>query len=323
MDKLCCESAENNSLAGTSDGSTIGTTTGEGSQRQQLIECDYDTQCPRLYKLIEEAEWDHVLYYLTEGQFYDTTFFPGILGNEPESPFLQTCTWVTALDEDGNVEWCQLPVHAALTFQAPLSVIQKLVEIYPKSVRCADDADMLPLHYAFRFGAEDDVLALLLEKFPQALNMKAVKDRLPLTLAHYGPRSDMGRIIDRCIGNSIRDARELWEEEYDNMFKQLKSSADKAIYQELQKTKARLENTQNLLAQATEEIAFLKEQQAAIESEKEQQASRILSASIDDTQKVVRFSGFTSSGVGSDQPLACVTATATASTAADAAVSSI
>ena len=179
---------------------------------------------------------------------------------------------------------------------------------------------MLPLHYAFRFGAEDDVLVLLLDKFPQALNKTAVKDRLPLTLAHYGPRSDLGRIIDRCIESSIQDAREVWEEEYDNMFKQLKSSADAAIHQELQKTKERLENTQNLLAQATEEIALLKEQQTATESEKEQQASGMTSASVDDTQKVLHFSGFSSSGVGSDLPPESV---ATGSTTTAAGVSSI
>ena len=182
---------------------------------------------------------------------------------------------------------------------------------------------MLPLHYAFRFGAEDDVLVLLLENFPQALSKKAVNDRLPLTLAHYGPRSDLGRIVDRYIANSIQDAREVWEEEYDNMFKHLKNSADMAIYQELQKTKASLENAQNLLAQATEEIALLKEQQAAIESENEQKASRITNTSMDDAQKVVRFSGFTSSGVGSYLPQESVTAAIASTTSTAAAVSGI
>ena len=283
---------------------------------------------------------------------------------------------MTALDEDGSVEWCQLPIHAALTYKAPLSVIQKLVEIFPKSVRCADDADskssslketknfdngfyahisnslryiylelttaaipfvsfvwmictwlflskVLPLHYAFRFGAEDGVLVLLLEKFPQALCKKAINDRLPLTLAHYGPRSDLGRIVDRYIANSIQDAREVWEEEYDNMFKHLRSSADTAIYHELQMTKASLAKTQNLLAQATEEIALLKEQQAATESENEQRASRITNTSMYDTQKVVHFPGFKPSGVGSYLPQESVTATIAPNTSTAADVSSI
>ena len=198
MDILCCDP-----LDGRDSGSegSITCSTNEG-----ILECDYDTQVTKLYQCIEERQWEEVLYFLETGKWYNTSIFSAF-GGKGDGPSVQARTWVTALDEAGNVRWCQLPLHAAVTFLAPFSVICKLVEVYPKSVRCADDQDMLPLHYAFRFGAEDDVLAHLLERFPQAIGKVAVKDRLPLDLAQYGPRPERGTIIDYYMQSAIKNAK--------------------------------------------------------------------------------------------------------------------
>jgi len=115
------------------------------------------------------------------------------------------------LDEAGSVRWCQLPLHAAITFQAPFEVVKKLVEVYPESIRCADDQDMLPLHYAFRFGSEDKVLAYILEEFPQALKKRALRNRLPLDMAHYSSKPERGVIIECYVETSIAEAKADWE----------------------------------------------------------------------------------------------------------------
>eukprot|EP00536_Pseudo-nitzschia_multiseries_P004077 jgi/Psemu1/302342/fgenesh1_kg.66_\ len=192
-----------------------GDSNAEGSvdHEGKILECDYDTTCTKLYKMIEGKQWEEIIYFLETGKWYfDTTFLTSIFfGPGPDSRFIESRTWVTALDEIGNVRWCQLPIHAAITFQAPFDVITRLVEVYPESIRCADDQDMLPLHYAFRFGSEDSVLAHILEEFPQALKKKALRDRLPLDMAHYSSKPERGVIIECYLETSIAEAKKNWE----------------------------------------------------------------------------------------------------------------
>lgn len=185
----------------------------------KILECDYDTTCTKLYKMIEGKKWDEILYFLESGKWYfDTTFVTSIFfGSGPDPRFVQSRTWVTALDEMGSVRWCQLPLHAAITFQAPFEVIKKLVEIYPESIRCADDQDMLPLHYAFRFGSEDKVLAYILEEFPAATKKRALRDRTPLDMAHYSTKPERANIIDCYVETALADARVEWEAERDDV----------------------------------------------------------------------------------------------------------
>jgi hypothetical protein len=227
-------------------------------QEDNILECDYDTQCTKLYKLIEDKQWEEVLYYLETGKFYDTSIFTQLFGKEPDPPSVQARTWVTALDESGDVRWCQLPLHAAVTFRAPHSVIEKLLDIYPKSVRCADDQDMLPLHYAFRFGAEDDVMALLLEKFPQAIGKRAVKDRTPLDMAQYSPKPERGIIIDYYVENAVRMAKAEWDNEYEKMVTGMRGEADASLKHELVSSRKKLRETEKQLNEAREEMDALK-----------------------------------------------------------------
>jgi hypothetical protein len=180
----------------------------------KILECDYNTTCTKLYKLMEGKSWDEIIYFLETGKWYfDATVFTSFFfGTGPDPRFIESRTWVTALDETGSVRWCQLPLHAAITFQAPFEVVKKLVEVYPESIRCADDQDMLPLHYAFRFGSEDKVLAYILEEFPQALKKKALRDRLPLDMAHYSSKPERGVIIECYVETSIAEAKSDWED---------------------------------------------------------------------------------------------------------------
>jgi hypothetical protein len=245
MDAFCCDPIEVNDT--DSDGSITW-------QDDNILECDYDTQCTKLYKLIEDKQWEEALYYMETGKFYDTSIFTPLFGKEPDPPSVQARTWVTALDETGDVRWCQLPLHAAVTFRAPHSVIEKLLEIYPKSVRCADDQDMLPLHYAFRFGSEDDVTALLIEKFPQAIGKRAAKARLPLDMAQYSPKPERGVIIEYFVDNAVRTAKAVWVNEHERLVAGIRNEADSSLKNELASSRKKLREAERMLTEAREEM---------------------------------------------------------------------
>jgi len=203
MDIICCKPVDTRD---DGDSNAGGSNTNDHDDGK-ILECDYNTKCTKLYKLMEGKKWEEILYFLETGKWYfDMTIFTSMFfGSGPDPRFIESRTWVTALDEMGSVRWCQLPLHAAITFQAPFEVIKKLVEVYPESVRCADDQDMLPLHYAFRFGSEDKILAYILEEFPQALKKKALRDRMPLDMAHYSSKPERGVIIECYVETSIAE----------------------------------------------------------------------------------------------------------------------
>jgi hypothetical protein len=242
------------------DDDSITLSTDEG-----ILECDYDKHCTKLYRAIEERQWEEVLYFLETGNWYSTSIFSAF-GEKEASPSTQARTWVTALDEYENVRWCQLPLHAAVTFLAPFSVISKLIEVYPKSVRCADDQDMLPLHYAFRFGADDDILVHLLDKFPQAIGKKAVKDRLPLDLAQYGPRPERGSLVEYYMRSAVRNAKNEWDQEYEKLVSNVKKQTDQSLMEELDETKQKL-------AEANKELEKMKIRKIKLGTKKKQVSS--------------------------------------------------
>jgi hypothetical protein len=249
FDFLCCDPVLESKESHDDDSITCSTDEG-------ILECDYDTQVTKLYHGIEERQWEEVLYFLETGNWYATSIFSAF-GDQGERPAVQAKTWVTALDDDGDVRWCQLPLHAAVTFLAPFAIIRKLVEIYPKSVRCADDQDMLPLHYAFRFGVDDEVLVHLLEAFPQAISKKAVKDRLPLDLAQYGPRPERGVVIDYYMQSAVRNAKTEWDSEYEKIVSNVGREADQKLKNELDEKTRKLNETMEELLLTRKELANL------------------------------------------------------------------
>jgi hypothetical protein len=240
MDVICCKPVDTRD-DGDSDAGGSSTNDHGG----KILECDYDTKCTKLYKLIESKNWEEIIYFLETGKWYfDTTIFTSMFfGSGPDPRFIESRTWVTALDEMGSVRWCQLPLHAAITFQAPFEVIKKLVEVYPESVRCADDQDMLPLHYAFRFGSEDKILAYILEDFPQALRKKALRDRMPLDMAHYSSKPERGVIIECYVEASIAEAKVDWDAE---MNAHVRSTSSNVEY-ELMEAKSNLKELEEKL----------------------------------------------------------------------------
>ena len=96
-------------------------------------------------------------------------------------------TWVlrwepgTRADEGGKkLRWMMLPLHFAMIFSAPVSVVDALLKAYPAAAHMTNDQGMLPLHLAYRNGVEDSVTNLLIAAYPQGVYFKDYKGRVPL-----------------------------------------------------------------------------------------------------------------------------------------------
>lgn len=125
-------------------------------------ECDYDRDPSPLYKAVEKKDWDQVIE---------------LCENNP----LLASTWVLRKEKDGQLRWRLLPLHAAIIFQAPYSVIETMLTSFPQSAMCKDDQGMLPLHLAFRnFPIQFDIVEELLTAHPAAVYVQDRKGRTPL-----------------------------------------------------------------------------------------------------------------------------------------------
>ena len=159
------------------------------------IECDYDINPTGLYQALERKEWKSAMDFMVEGTWRQGPFMILFPGKDTIPPEKQASMWVTRFEKDGSVRWSQIPLHAAITFGAPMALVQKLIHLYPLSVRCTDDQGMLPLHLAFKFSSDVCILRLLLEEFQEGLLAKDIKGRIPTQV-----RSDeRSKIIEQVI----------------------------------------------------------------------------------------------------------------------------
>jgi hypothetical protein len=198
--------------------------------RQIGPEVSYVDYCPALYRRLELQDYASVQKFLDTGA-WPGTFLPT---QDPISPATQARTWVTSFDKrntnqspsnsmDGDssasqtkakhrsktgsgipgVEWSRLAIHFALMHGVPDPIVDRLVELYPASARCADHEGRLPLHLAMQFGASDFVVARLLSKFPAAARVKSLpspaaflQPSTPVNSGLTGSRSNRSAIIN-------------------------------------------------------------------------------------------------------------------------------
>jgi len=169
------------------------------------LECNYEKNCTPLYKRIENEDWPVVASFLDTG-YWPNTFFPDKL-----TPSEQVKTWVTRFEkggidddeeEDEKIKWSQLPLHLAIVVDAPLGIVRRLVEHYPRGVQCTDDERMLPLHLALRQGSPDEIVDFLLKVFPEAVNARGKNKRTAVECAMRGRRKARARIIQTFLDQS-------------------------------------------------------------------------------------------------------------------------
>ena len=93
----------------------------------------------------------------------------------------EAACWVVRKERDGRLRWRLLPLHAALIFNAPVTVVEILLRAFPAAATLKDDQGMLPLHLACRNAPVNfEVLEELLTAYPAAVYVKDRKGRTPL-----------------------------------------------------------------------------------------------------------------------------------------------
>lgn len=123
--------------------------------------CDYDQSVTPLYEFLESSQWDQAR-------------------NRCQTHPTEVHTWIVRRNDHGGIRWKLLPLHAAVIFQSPMSVVDAMLAEHPLAVAKRDDQGMLPLHLAFRHKLEESIVERLLHQYPGGVVCRDRRDRLPL-----------------------------------------------------------------------------------------------------------------------------------------------
>jgi len=129
-------------------------------------EVDYDKECTELFHLIQDKNWDGAAECAKANPEQIKTW---VFRKEPENPT--------------KLRWRLLPIHAMCVFLSPESLMDLLLDNFPKAASMRDDQGMLPIHLACRNGSSKGVVKALLEAYPEGLKAIDRKKRTPLDLA--------------------------------------------------------------------------------------------------------------------------------------------
>jgi hypothetical protein len=138
------------------------------SQSDELI-CNYDMDRTKLHRLLEASAWDAVVARC-------------------QTDPIEARTWMIRHHKQTNkLRWRLLPLHTAVIFASPFSVVSELLKTYPAAASKPDDQGMIPLHLAFRHYENDErILQELLQAYPEGVNVKDYKGRMPIDLGRKG-----------------------------------------------------------------------------------------------------------------------------------------
>jgi len=214
----------------------------------------------------EEREFDKnptILYALVQKKLWKEAIARAKSNPEEAHAF------IVRKEKDGRIRWRLLPIHAAIVFKAPESVVEALLTAFPKGSEEKDDQGMLPLHLAFRNVATEGTVNMLLMAFPQSVETPDRKGRVPLTLAKAA--SDNSEIYTKLLekGSShyaiaaLTSARERVEAEQKEIFETKLEQARKFHDCALSEVEAAAEKTKTeleaKLSEKEEELAKIHE----------------------------------------------------------------
>jgi hypothetical protein len=114
-------------------------------------------------------------------------------------------------------------LHVACANEAPLDVIQSLVEMWPHAVKVKQKEGMLPLHIACRYNAPLDVIKSLVKSWPQSIHamhdgggtpLECAKERDDIRIVSWLEAEEIFR-SNRC-GERLEPVREAIDD-YDDV----------------------------------------------------------------------------------------------------------
>ena len=265
MDFGCCANEEGRGIdgMGSSDLPNSIMTMSEESEdsfddQANTLQSDYNIDCTPLFKAIEQEDWKGVLVFLTTGRWGSSALTSSFNHLHDRPAEHQVRTWVTCNEKNGATQWRQLPIHAAISYQAPLPVIQKLVGLHHDGLRSGDDTGNLPLHLAFGFGSPDNVVAFLIKEYPQALSVRGLQARFPIDCCDLGSNKHRAEIIRACQEHTRTCMMRDWDRHWKRSLLDAKKKAGlkeqysvnnktlEEVFSELMQVKIELEKTKQL-----------------------------------------------------------------------------
>jgi len=127
---------------------------------------DYASPKAELYRAIDTKNWVFATRCLKE------------------TPAMATY-WVYRMNDDDDVEWIFLPIHAACFSAAPPSLVRELIKAYPKSIGISAPGDKLPLHIACETAASREVVSCLVNAFKESIYHVDSNGNTPLQLCVF------------------------------------------------------------------------------------------------------------------------------------------
>lgn len=191
----------------------ISTDVSEESTEPRLT-VSYSRATP-LFRAIEKEDWESIIMFMNTSKWSNSMWNSSTDHFKYPAPSIQCKTWVINYNCDKQEDWSQLPIHAAISYNAPTVVLQKLIEAYPQGLRERDGEDMLPIHLAFGFGSSDAVIGLLLRTWPASAIEPGPGGRLPHECCELGPskhRGEVYHIVAEQVSQQVeRTQEELWK----------------------------------------------------------------------------------------------------------------
>lgn len=131
-------------------------------------ECDFDKGPTNIWMLVEDRDWNGVIY--------QAKHFP----KEARTFVFRSDATATS---NNHLRWRMLPLHAAVLGDAPTSVLQSLLRAYRAGARATDDQGMLPIHLAIKKHADPERINVLLATFPECVDVKNNLGLRPIDMA--------------------------------------------------------------------------------------------------------------------------------------------
>lgn len=128
------------------------------------LECDFEKNPTHLYLLVQQRDWDGVKYQAANFESEVKTF-------------------VYRRSADGLLKWRLLPLHAAVLNDAPVDILECLLNVYKHAAAVPDDHGMLPLHLAIKKHVEPESINVLLAAYPDSIDIANFNGVTPFQMA--------------------------------------------------------------------------------------------------------------------------------------------
>lgn len=181
---------------------------GRNSRMNPQLTCDYDKNVTFLYEMLEASQWEKAI-------------------RRCKSHPHEVRTWIIRQNR-----WRLLPLHAAVIFQSPETVLLTIIKAFPAATSERDDQGMTALHLAFRHQQEEHLIEKMLNEYPDAALTRDNQGRLPIDCCaeegrftgrflrlYLSASSPQGQKIVQCDGINYDSQRLLYEKRIHDMEK--------------------------------------------------------------------------------------------------------